>query len=108
MCRPHGALQFLREGKSRGKMDSSVRSVVALVAPALVLAIGCTSSKSTIDPAAAAKLRETFVLTDEPDGVQTVSEVRTKLTGKAAPKVLALLEPEHDHGDKHADHPGEA
>ncbi len=50
-----------------------------------------------MDPAATAKLRTQLTLADEPDGVQTVSEVRLALLGETAPNVLALLETEHEH-----------
>ena len=100
-------------------MNSLLRATFPLFVPALLTIAGCTGKPvaAPADPAAVAKFRQQFTLEEEPDGVQTVSEVRTALSGEAPPNVLALLEEEgeeHDHANhadaeaEHADHDNEA
>jgi hypothetical protein len=72
----------------------------ALLTLAVTLAgqVGCT--KSTVDPALIAKHKDKFTLAAEPDGVQTVYEVREVLLGHS--------EEEHDHAaEEHAHEEGE-
>jgi hypothetical protein len=83
-------------------MDSLLRTVFPFLVPALVSFAGC-SGQPAMDPAATAKLRTQLTLADEPDGVQTVSEVRLALLGETAPNVVALLEAEHEHADEGAE-----
>ncbi len=68
----------------------------ALLTLAVVLAsqVGCT--KSSVDPALLAKHKEKFTLTAEPEGVQTVYEVREVLLGHT--------EEDHDHADEEHSH----
>jgi hypothetical protein len=86
-------------------MDSLRRTLFPFFVPALLAAAGCSEPAGMAGPEVA-KLRQQFTLSDEPDEVQTVSEVRTALTGEEAPDVLALIE--HAHGDEavEADHAG--
>lgn len=79
-------------------MDSLFRTIFPFLVPVLVSLSGC-SSQSGMDPAETAKLRSELTLADEPDGVQTVSEVRMALLGETAPNVVALLETEHEAAD---------
>jgi hypothetical protein len=67
----------------------------ALVAFSLIVFVGCT--QPSLDPAQLAQYRQELLLADEPEGSQTVSEVRAELLG-TSPE-------DHDHGDHdHADH----
>jgi hypothetical protein len=87
-------------------MDSLRRTLFPFFVPALLTAAGCSTDAGIAGPEVA-KLRQQFTLSDEPDGVQTVSEVRTALTGEAAPDVLALIEHEHDHEGETVEGEGE-
>jgi hypothetical protein len=86
-------------------MDSLRRTLFPFFVPALLTAVGCSSDGGIAGPEVA-KLRQQYTLSEEPDGVQTVSEVRTELTGEEAPDVLALIE--HDHGSEDDGAEGEA
>jgi hypothetical protein len=86
-------------------MDSLLRAAFPFFVPAVLALAGCSGqpAATSVDPAEFAQYRGEFLLTEEPEDVQTVSEVRTALSGKAAPNVLALLEEE---GGEHAEHAG--
>jgi hypothetical protein len=75
---------------------------VALLAMALS---GCGSSDSAIDPALLAEHQARLVLNEEPDGVQTVLDVREALLGES---IEIHDHAEHDHdehaNEEHADH----
>ncbi|HYO25945.1 MAG TPA: hypothetical protein VEQ85_13465 [Lacipirellulaceae bacterium] len=73
-------------------MDSLFRTVFPLLVPALLATGGC-SRPGTLDSAEITRLRTELTLAEEPDNVQTVSEVRMALLGEAAPDVLELIEP---------------
>jgi hypothetical protein len=83
-------------------MDSLRRTLFPFFVPALLTAAGCSSGAGLAAPEVA-KLRQQYTLSEEPDGVQTVSEVRTELTGEEAPDVLALIEHDHDAEGKAAE-----
>lgn len=79
-------------------MHSLFRTMLPLVIPALVSLGGC-NAKPAADPELVAKYRKQLTLAEEPDGAETVLDVRSRLLGEEAPDVLAMLEEEHDHGD---------
>jgi len=71
------------------------------IAAALVVVAGtgCNRSDWAVSPALLAKYQARLVLTEEPDGVQTVLDVRETLLGKS------IETHDHDHTDHdHADH----
>lgn len=78
-------------------MDSLFRVAFPFLIPGLMSLAGC-SSKPAMDPAEVQKLQARLVLAEEPDGAQTVSDVRLAMLGEERPNVLALLE----EGDEHA------
>ncbi len=95
-------------------MTSLLRPILLLVPAAMWLA-GCSAAVPLMDPAEAERLRTRLTLAEEPDGVQTVLEVRTALTGEEAPDLHAMLADDHEHegeseeqADEHADHEHEA
>jgi hypothetical protein len=79
-------------------MDSLRRTLFPFFVPALLTVAGCVDKPDAAGRAEMAALRRQFTMAEEPDGVKTVSEVRTALTGEEAPDVLALIE--HAHGDE--------
>jgi hypothetical protein len=85
-------------------MHSLFRTTLPFVIPALIALGGC-NAKPAADPELVAKYRKQLTLAEEPDGAETVLDVRSRLLGEEAPNVLAMLEHEHEHGDhEQADH----
>ena len=68
----------------------------------VVAATGCDQSDSTISPAVLAAHQTRLVLAEEPDGVQTVLDVREALLGES----IEIHDHDHaEHGhEEHADH----
>lgn len=74
------------------------RFLTALVA--LVALAGC-SGKTGLDPAEIDRLRTQLTLADEPDGAETIIDLRAAMLGEERPDLHAMLA--HDHGDEHED-----
>lgn len=86
-------------------------SLPSLACLLLACSLGCSGAK--VDPAEVARQRTRLTLADEPDGAQTVLDVRAVMYGKNPEELKAELQLTHDHaegaeGEEHADHDHEA
>jgi hypothetical protein len=62
----------------------------------LAAVAGCSGS-SALDEAEVERLRTQLTLTEEPDGAETVLDVRSAMLGEEKPDVHALVAPDHEH-----------
>ncbi len=88
-------------------MNYQFRALSAVTLLGLAAIAGCGSA-TKVDPAEVAKHRTRLTLTDEPDGAQTVLDVRAAMFGDDPAALHAELqhahdEAEHEHAEEHAD-----